>query len=534
MTEVGVVTDAPAREDAVIRPGLGRAWVLTSRILTFLPVTGVVVIATVVRFWRLTAVGFNSDEAVYAGTAASISGETSLQAMFPVFRAHPILFQTLVSIGYRIEHTDWAARGVAAAIGVAAVLATYALGKRLYDRVAGLTAALLLAVMPYHVIVSRQVLLDGLMTFTTVLVLYCVVRYVQDESGRARWMVATGAMIGLSVMAKETSVVLIGGLYAFFALAPGVKLKLRHVLGALAAAAAVAAPIPIVLSTSGRQSTGQNYLLWQMFRRANHETWFYFTTVPGEVGLAVIAAGTIGLVWLRRDNGWREGLLLCWIAVPVLFFTLWPVKGYQYLLPTAPVLAVLAGRALARIPELGLLRGRGVARDRIRAGATVAMVAVVFGTVAVPAFARVNPAPTTTFLAGTGGLPGGREAALWIHDHLPAGAQLLAIGPSMANVLQFYGRRRTFALSVSTNPGVRNPSYTPVPNPDRAMRDGQFQYVVWDSYTAARAPFFARKAKALIDKYHGVAVYTGTVPVRTPSGAMTEKPVIILYEVRPA
>jgi hypothetical protein len=189
---------------------------------------------------------------------------------------------------------------------------------------------------------------------------------------------------------------------------------------------------------------------------------------------------------------------------------------------------------LARIPELGLLRGRGVARDRIRAGATVAMVAVVFGTVAVPAFARVNPAPTTTFLAGTGGLPGGREAALWIHDHLPAGAQLLAIGPSMANVLQFYGRRRTFALSVSTNPGVRNPSYTPVPNPDRAMRDGQFQYVVWDSYTAARAPFFARKAKALIDKYHGVAVYTGTVPVRTPSGAMTEKPVIILYEVRPA
>ncbi|MBO3746597.1 glycosyltransferase family 39 protein [Streptosporangiaceae bacterium NEAU-GS5] len=532
-TEV-VVPDASAGEKPAIRPGFDRAGALRAWAVRLLPVTGIVVVAAVLRFLRLTAVGFNSDEAVYAGTAAAISGDSSLQAMFPIFRAHPVLFQMLVSFGYRIEHTDGAARGVAAAIGVAAVLATYALGRRLYGTAAGLIAALLLAVTPYHVIVSRQVLLDGLMTLTTLLVLYCVVRYVQDEPDRARWLVAAGAMAGLSLMAKETSAVLVGGLYAFFALAPRVRLKARHALGALAALAAVAAPIPIVLSMSGRQSTGQNYLLWQMFRRANHETWFYFTTVPGEVGLAVIAAGAIGLVWLRRDNGWREGLLLCWIAVPIVFFTLWPVKGYQYLLPVAPVAAVLAGRTLARIPEAGLLRGRGRARDRVRAGAMAGMVAVVFGTIAVPAFARVNPAPTTTFLAGTGGLPGGREAALWVRDHVPAGAQLLAIGPSMANVLQFYSHRRTLALSVSSNPGVRNPSYTPVPNPDRAMRDGQFQYVVWDSYTASRAPFFAQKARALIDKYHGVAVYTGTVAVRTPSGATTEEPVIILYEVRPA
>jgi hypothetical protein len=79
----------------------------------------------------------------------------------------------------------------------------------------------------------------------------------------------------------------------------------------------------------------------------------------------------------------------------------------------------------------------------------------------------------------------------------------------------------------------RNPSYVPVPNPDRALRDGEFQYVVWDSYTAQRAPFFAEKARTLIDKFHGIAVFTATVPVRAASQASIVEPVVIIYRVRP-
>jgi hypothetical protein len=89
-----------------------------------------------------------------------------------------------------------------------------------------------------------------------------------------------------------------------------------------------------------------------------------------------------------------------------------------------------------------------------------------------------------------------------------------------------------FALSVSPNPNSRNPSYLPVINPDRAVRDGQFQYLVWDSYTAGRAQFFAGKLKALVDKFQAVAVYTGTVDVRAASGKPTPEPVIVIYQVR--
>ncbi|HEU0128520.1 MAG TPA: hypothetical protein VFQ48_07945, partial [Pseudonocardiaceae bacterium] len=103
-----------------------------------------------------------------------------------------------------------------------------------------------------------------------------------------------------------------------------------------------------------------------------------------------------------------------------------------------------------------------------------------------------------------------------------------------ANVLQFYGGRRVYALSVSPDPANRNPSYTPVPNPDLAMRQARFQYLVWDSYTAARSPSFGAKLTALVSKYHGVAVYTSTVTVRSKSGQSVEAPVVVIYRVRAA
>ena len=118
------------------------------------------------------------------------------------------------------------------------------------------------------------------------------------------------------------------------------------------------APFPLSLMLAGRTGTGESYLTWQLFRRPNHDWLFY--PVDGAGGgrpagarrgrcRAVAAAGG------RRS--WRERLLLCWIAVPVAFFQLWPVKGFQYLLPIA--------RAARRARRAALL----VRRRRPLAGA---------------------------------------------------------------------------------------------------------------------------------------------------------------------
>jgi len=73
------------------------------------------------------------------------------------------------------------------------------------------------------------------------------------------------------------------------------------------------------------------------------------------------------------------------MVVPVLFFTLWPVKGFQYLLPVAPVLATLAGRTLTRPLPLPRPWWAGRLAMGVLAAATRRQALVV------PAWARIQP-----------------------------------------------------------------------------------------------------------------------------------------------
>ncbi|MEU0877983.1 glycosyltransferase family 39 protein [Lentzea sp. NPDC005914] len=475
--------------------------------------TVVLVVGGVLRVWALDAIGFNSDEAVYAGQAASIAGDDTLSSLFPIFRAHPLLFQTLLSVGFLGGVSDLGARLLSVVFGLGTIVLVYLLGNRLYNREAGLVAASILAVMPYHVIVTRQVLLDGPQTFFAVLMFYCVTRYCIDRNGR--WLHLAAAAIGLAVLTKEIAVILLFAVVAFFLLRREIRVPSRTILLSAGVALVIVAAYPVSLLFSGRTSTGQNYLLWQLFRRANHSLAFYGVEVLPSFGPAVLLLAAGGFWFLRRQNSWREVLLACWILVPLGFFEVWPVKGYQYLLLTAPAVALLAARAMTRIslPQRYL---------------HAALVAVVLLSLIVPSWLAVNPAPSATYLAGSGGVPTGREAGQWIKANLPQGGTVMTLGPTMANLVRFYGNRRAYALSVSTNPLQRNPSYEPIDNPDRQLREGALSYVVWDAYSASRAPFFSQQLMGYVEKYHGVALHTETLDV---SGVST--PVIIVYEVRP-
>jgi hypothetical protein len=159
------------------------------------------------------------------------------------------------------------------------------------------------------------------------------------------------------------------------------------------------------------------------------------------------------------------------------------------------------------------------------------MVTVVAVTLVVGSWLRIDRSDATTFLAGSGGVPGGRAAGLWLRDNAPIGSQMLALGPSMANILQFYGHQRVYGLSVSSNPLRRNPAYDPVGNPDRLLREGRIQYVIWDTYSAARSRFYAKRLLGYAKRYHGRAVHTETVGVRTASGAVVQRPVIVIFQV---
>jgi hypothetical protein len=482
------------------------------------------------RIWEINQLGLNSDEAVYAGQAGAIAGESSIEAFFSAFRAHPLLFQTLLSVAFHLPGSiDLWGRLFSAAIGLATVLVTYKLGSLLYGRRAGAIAALFLALMPYHVLVTRQILLDGPMTLFATLTLYMIARYAKTERGP--WLYAAGAALGLAALSKETSVVLIGGVYAFFALTPEIRLRMRDVVGSLGVLGVVFAAFPIAISLAGRSTTGGNYLAWQLFRRPNHDWIFYPSEVPIAIGLLVVIAAAAGVWLLRQQNSWRETLLLTWIAMPVVFFQIWPVKGFQYLLPAAPAVAILAARTLTRWSPGPALVGKRAASSALFAPLAVGVISL---TLVVSSLGRIEPSKSGDLLAGSGGMPGGREAGEWIDRNVPEGAKLMTIGPSMANIVQFYGKRKAYGLAVSPNPLHRNPSYEPLHNPDRVIRDNEIQYVVWDSFSASRSEYFSRSIKRFADRYNGRTVYTETISVPTSDGKRAKKPLITIYEVQPS
>jgi dolichyl-phosphate-mannose-protein mannosyltransferase len=480
------------------------------------------------RLWKINALGFNTDEAVYAGQAAGIAHDPVLEPYFPVFRAHPLLFQTFLGIFYQFGTNDLLGRLISAAIGVATIYVVYRLGHLLYGRRAGVIAALIFAFMPYHVVVSRQVLLDGPETLFATLTLYCVARYA--ASSNSRWFYAAGASMGLTVISKESAILLLGAIYAFFALTPSIRLRLKDFAISAAIMVAIILPYPLALTLGGKPKSGGEYLSWQLFRRPNHSLSFYPTEVPIAMGVGVILAAIVGLWLLRHQGSWRETLLLCWILVPGIFFELWPVKGFQYLLPTAAAVTVLAARMLGRWSPSGDLRLGRFRMPALWVGPAIA--GVVALSILLPSWDRIQPSNSDTFLAGSGGVPGGREMGGWIKEHVPVGSQFLALGPSMANLVQFYGHRRAFGLSVSPNPLHRNPSYEPVLNPDLKIRQNELQYIVWDAFSAARSEFFSKGLIKLVRNYNGRVVYTYTVKIDTDQGEV-RKPVLIIYTVRP-
>jgi hypothetical protein len=103
----------------------------------------------------------------------------------------------------------------------------------------------------------------------------------------------------------------------------------------------------------------------------------------------------------------------------------------------------------------------------------------------------------------------------------------------MANVIQFYGHRKAYGLSVSSNPLRRNPVYEPVINPDAQIRNGEIQYIVYDTFTAGRSPYYANALLKLVKRFNGRVVHSESILASTDGGDDVLKPVIVIYEVRP-
>ena len=509
----------------------------------------ILIAGLVLRELNLNQYGLNSDEAVYAGQAAGLAGFSKYSHLFGLFRAHPLFIQLLVAVVYRVTGVSGvAAREVCVAFGLGLIVVIGLIAVVLWGRLAALLAMLFTSLSPYPISISREMLLDGPEAFFVAVAVLLLCLYIKRSNPLLLWAAAFSA--GLAFLSKETAILIVPPLLLFLILAPHVLRRYRDLAIAGAIYLVTIIPYPLAELSSGKASTGLDYVVWQVLRPANHSLLFY-PSIFGTVGWAITALAVVGAVVALRRRNTSDILLLLLILVMGGLLEIWPTKGYEYLLPLmAPIALLGATGALA----CGAIAARALGRLRwnpTRSGTARPWTAAVLSLVAVGTLlfttnpvlsANANAAalvgtdsgqPTPArvqALAGSGGLLAGRPTAIWAKSHTLPGSVFLTIGPTFANILQFYSLDRALALSVSPNPLHRNPAYTPVTNADLLIRSGAVQYLVYDAYSASRSSHFADRILALARKFNGVLVYQydQSGPVTSHHSAL-----VLVYEVQP-
>lgn len=260
--------------------------------------------------------------------------------------------------------------------GLACLLLIYDLGRRLWNREAGLAAALSLLLTIQFVWQVRQAQIDATLLFWVVLSLYGLVRHLLMGPAWG-WYAVGWAAAGLGVITKGV------GFLPLLILIPFVLLRGSSwsprmqaasvggwFIGPLAFLLAVSTWLaPMLLAASAdptlaayrdeilfRQTVGRYTDAWH-----HREPFWYFIV---EVIPALWLPLTLLLPWLvpQWRKAWqgrdlRVALLLSWVVLVVLFFSFSSGKRGVYVLPALPALALVSGPYL-----LELVRRRSVQR----------------------------------------------------------------------------------------------------------------------------------------------------------------------------
>jgi hypothetical protein len=400
---------------------------LHKRAVAAVSLTALVVLAAVLRVWQLTAVGFGGDEAVYAGQSALLAGEPGMERWFiPASRGNSNFLgaQWLISLVFRmVGVSDFAARFVSVVASVATVVLVILIARQLYGRLTeALLAGLVMTVSGYAVLLGRLALLDATACFFLTLAVYFLTLWMATDHPLWLGLFVVAGTVGVQVkvttalvFAIAGIVVLVSGHWRRF----GWRLVLAMVcLGVLSFT-------PALAEMWGNTGGWRDYL-GSSTARTSAVPWHYYPSVlwssEGPLLWLVMLLGVVVAV-VGRDR--KDLLPLVWVGVYAAFLQSYPLKGFNYLLPLVPPLALLAARGV--VLAVGLAQ-RHVRWD-LRLVAPLAGLALVLSQVGALAGAIGNDRSA-----------GMREAALWLRAHGADRAGTIALSHGSGQyVLPFYG-----------------------------------------------------------------------------------------------
>lgn len=260
---------------------------------------------------------------------------------------------------------QWTSRLWAALTGMLGVLLVWFTGTRLFEREAGIYAALLLGgSMLYSLMAHINTLDMGVTFFITLGICALLLAQKEEQSGlRRNWMLLAWAALALSVLSKGLMGIILPGAALFLYSLANRDLaiwKHMHWLGGLALFLLVAAPW-FMLVMQANPEFFQRFFIYEHFQRFTttvhnrYQPWHYFIPVllMGMLPWTLVMFDTLLRSWRGSAHEAKafsaERFLLVWAVFIFLFFSASGSKLPSYLLPMFPALALLMGRQLVQM-----------------------------------------------------------------------------------------------------------------------------------------------------------------------------------------
>jgi 4-amino-4-deoxy-L-arabinose transferase-like glycosyltransferase len=481
----------------------------------------IIVSASILRLWDLGSIGFNGDEAVYSGQSATLAGYDEFAKYFSIYRAHPLFLQFIVSIFLaNFGVTDTIARIVPAIFGIMTAIIVYFIGKELYDKRIAMIAAIVITIIPYHIIVSRQVLLDVPLSFFSMLTVFFVIRYIKLKK-ESYWLYLIGVSSGLSFLSKEVGIfVLIASIISLIVTR---KFSLKSFTIIVSSFLLATSPfwIPILIIPEAHQ-TALSYWQWQTSRDQNQPDTFYLSIIIRDaLGYVLTGLFILSIIYLWKSGSMRNPnilVLLIWIGTTFLFFQILPIKGFHF------VQSIVAPLVLLGLSLLDRLWTKNILHYRILAITFIPLILLTTGPILNYIFQIYSPP-----LAGSGGIPYVREGAMWMKDNIRGNGIILTIDATTANIIKFYANKEVFSLHSN-----KNPAYTVIGNPDLYILSGQIRYLVLLPNIYENYPHLRDEVDQLSDlaiKYGGVPIHTENQTYTGKNGEILIRPELIIYSL---
>jgi len=334
----------------------------------------ILLIGAAIRLWRFETPSLWFDEALVAMAADLPVGAIFQRLMLSDI--HPPAFHLLTKLMLQAGRGDAVLRLPSLLFGIGGIWMAWRAGRELVDERAGLCMAAVIAVLPWHVLLSRQLRPYAIIYFFCLAAFLYVCRTIR--TGRARDAALAALALWPPLLLTYGSLLCAGGAGAALLCFPaGRGPRLRNLLVfALLCAVPVALDAPFLMAALSHEqgvvdSAGRAALALTCISKLG-DLLFRENVAWARLGLAACSLAGLAALW-RRDRALAAASLV-WLAAPLAvlvaagygsYFNPWHLF---FLLPVLTVWLGLALRTLPGAPAVAVLAAAACAGLYVTAG----------------------------------------------------------------------------------------------------------------------------------------------------------------------